>query len=99
MDPVTELPFPGNRIPADRIVSSAKFFFPYILTPNSGDGRFRTVASQPQDNYELTVRIDQQLTDKQRIYGRYIINDSDQTIPNIGQTSPRTTAQSSRTSG
>ena len=25
---------------------------------------------------KLTVRIDQQLTDKQRIYGRYIINDS-----------------------
>ena len=74
--------FPGNIIPADRIVSSAKFFFPYILTPNSADGRFRTTASRPTDIYEVTVRIDQQLTNKQRIYGRYIINDADQVIPN-----------------
>ena len=81
IDPVTKVQFPGNQIPADRIVSSAKSFFPYILTPNGGDGRYRTVASQPQDIYELTVRIDQQLTNKQRIYGRYIINNSDQTLP------------------
>ena len=81
-DPLTGVQFPGNRIPADRIVSSAKSFFPYILTPNSGDGRFRTTASRPTDIYEVTVRIDQQLTNNQRIYGRYIINDADQVIPN-----------------
>jgi len=80
-DPLTGVQFPGNRIPADRIVNSSKTFFPYILTPNGGDGRFRTVASQPQDIYEVTVRIDQQLTNKQRVYGRYIINNSDQTLP------------------
>ncbi|MEW5979482.1 MAG: TonB-dependent receptor [Acidobacteriota bacterium] len=67
--------FPGNQIPADRIANSAKFFFPYILTPNSGPDRFRAVASQPSDTDEFTVRIDQQLTNKQRIYGRYVIND------------------------
>jgi carboxypeptidase family protein/TonB-dependent receptor-like protein len=80
-DPLTGQPFAGNIIPANRIVSSAKFFFPYILTPNSGDGRYRTVASQPQDIYEVTARIDHQLTNKQRIYGRYIINNSDQSLP------------------
>ena len=31
--------------------------------------------STPTDNDEFTVRIDQQLTDKQRIYGRYVISD------------------------
>lgn len=80
-DPETGLQFPGNKIPANRIVNSAKFFFPYVLRPNSPDGRFRAVASQPTDTDELTVRIDQQLTDRQRIYGRYIINDFDAVFP------------------
>ena len=80
-DPLTRSHSREIAFPADRIVSSAKFFFPYILTPNSGDGRYRTVASQPQDIYEVTARIDHQLTNKQRIYGRYIINNSDQSLP------------------
>jgi Carboxypeptidase regulatory-like domain len=80
-DPLTGQPFPGNIIPAGRIVSSAKFFFPYVLQPNSADGRFRAVASQPSDTDEVTVRIDQQLTSNQRIYGRYVINDFATVLP------------------
>lgn len=80
-DPQTGQNFAGNLIPSARIVSSAKFFFPYLLAPNSADGRYRAVASRPSDTDEFTARIDQQLTSKQRIYGRYIINDFDSTIP------------------
>ena len=97
-DPLTGQPFPGNIIPADRIVSSAKFFFPYILQPNSADGRFRAVASQPSDTDEVMVRIDQQLTDKQRIYGRYVINDFASILPQYRPELPRTTVPSSRMS-
>ena len=35
-DPTTGQPFAGNRIPAERFSSASKFFFPYILLPNSG---------------------------------------------------------------
>lgn len=80
-DPLTGEQFPGNRIPADRISNASKFFFPYVLLPNSADGRFRTVASRPSDTDELTVRIDHQFTDKHRVYGRYVINDFLATFP------------------
>ena len=42
-DPLTGQPFPGNVIPADRISSASKFFFPYILKPNSPGNLFRGI--------------------------------------------------------
>ncbi len=71
-DPLTRQPFPGNLIPPDRITEASKFFFPYILLPNSPDGRFRGLAPLPDDTSEFTLRIDHQITTKQRIYGRWV---------------------------
>jgi outer membrane receptor protein involved in Fe transport len=73
-DPETGNPFPGNQIPADRISDASKAFFPYILLPNSSGSLFKANASRPSQVDEFTVRVDHQLTDKQRIYGRYYIN-------------------------
>jgi hypothetical protein len=73
IDPQTGQPFPGNQIPPDRISDASKFFFPYILLPNSSGNTFKAVASRPTDVDEFTVRVDQMITDKQRIYGRYYI--------------------------
>ncbi|HUQ91574.1 MAG TPA: carboxypeptidase regulatory-like domain-containing protein [Bryobacteraceae bacterium] len=72
-DPLTGQPFPGNQIPANRFSSAALFFFPYLLTPNSGVDRFRTTAPTTNDVNEYTIRIDHQITSKQRIYWRGII--------------------------
>jgi len=72
MDPAAGHPFPANRIPADRISSASKFFSPYILLPNSPDGTFRALAPRPDDTGESTLRIDHQITNKQRIYGRWV---------------------------
>ena len=33
-DPRSGQPFPGNIIPAERISSASRFFYPYLLTPN-----------------------------------------------------------------
>src|SRR5262249_14818400 len=55
-DPVGGQPFSGNIIPADRISGASKFFFPYLLRPNSPDGRFRAVASLTNDTKEQTYR-------------------------------------------
>ena len=71
-DPLTGRPFPGNLIPADRISSASKFFFPRLLRANSPGNMFRAVASQPVDNTNLTLRVDQQLTQNQRAYVRWI---------------------------
>ena len=81
IDPVTRLPSRVIRFRQIGLSAPPSSSSPTSSLRTGGDGRFRAVASQPQDIYELTVRIDQQLTDKQRIYGRYIINDFDQTLP------------------
>lgn len=80
-DPLTGQPFSGNVIPEDRFSSAAKFFFPYILLPNSPSNRFTAVASLPNNNYEYTARIDHQITNNQRIYGRWVKIDDDRTSP------------------
>ena len=74
-------PFPGNKIPADRIASSSKYFFPYLLLPNSPNGFFRGTAPVPEDAWEGTARIDHLITDRQRIYGRWVVFDNTQQSP------------------
>lgn len=73
-DPETGQPFPGNRIPAARISSASRFFFPHLLLPNSPDGRFREVAPVTEDTYQSTARVDYQFTGGQRLYGRWVMN-------------------------
>lgn len=81
MDPVSGKPFDGNIIPRDRISSASKFFFPYLLQPNSSDGRFRAVAPIADTTYEGTLRVDQQLTSNQRIYGRWVVSNNANDTP------------------
>ena len=80
IDPTTGGAFANNRIPAGRIDSAAKFFFPYLLQPNASDGRFHAVAPTSNDNTQGTLRIDHMINDKQRIYGRWVIYDSPNTF-------------------
>jgi hypothetical protein len=80
-DPLNGQPFPGNRIPEDRIASSSRFFFPYMLLPNTSTGQFRGIASRPEDTWEGTARVDHQITDQQRIYGRWVVFDNTQQTP------------------
>lgn len=72
IDPKTGKQFPGNIIQPDQMDSAAKFFFPYLLQPNSPDGRFHAVAPVTNDTWNGLIRIDQNITDKQRIYGQFI---------------------------
>jgi len=81
-DPAAGAPFPGNRIPSSRIAASSKFFFPYLVMPNSPDGRFRAVAPRTESANEVTARIDHQITGSQRIFGRWVVYDNPQNNPN-----------------
>jgi hypothetical protein len=76
IDPTTGKPFAGNQIPANRIDPAAKFFFPYLLQPNSADNFYRTIAPNKADNTQGTLRLDHLITNKQRIFGRWVIYDS-----------------------
>ena len=80
----TGQPFPGQHHPG-RIASRARrrFFFPYLLTPNSPDGRFRAVAPVTDDTYQYTARVDHQLTGSQRIYGRWVMNSNDERLAGL----------------
>jgi carboxypeptidase family protein len=79
-DPLTGQPFPGNIIPQDRISSASKFFLPYVLQQNE-PGRFRAVAPTENNTYQYTARLDHQLTQRQRIYGRWVMNDNESEGP------------------
>lgn len=75
-DPQTGQPFAGGVIPQSRFSSASQFFFPYLVSPNSPDGRFREIAPNKNNTYEYTGRVDHQLTDAQRIYGRAVVVDN-----------------------
>jgi hypothetical protein len=64
--------FAGNKIPASMIDPASKYFLPLFLESNSGNGFFRANASSSDNTWEGTLRIDHQITDAQRIYGRYV---------------------------
>ncbi|MBV8818275.1 MAG: TonB-dependent receptor, partial [Acidobacteriaceae bacterium] len=80
-DPFTGTPFPGNIIPADRIQPAAKAliaFWPQAQRVNSdplsginyiGTGNIKV------DDDQKFVRIDHELTSKDRLFGHYVIDD------------------------
>ncbi len=73
IDPLNHgAPFEGNRIPADRFSSASKYFLPMLLVANSPGGLFRDNVGTVNDTWEGTGRIDHQITNSQRIYGRYV---------------------------
>jgi hypothetical protein len=85
-DPVTKLPFPGNRIPADRIAPYAKKFLDgFVPQPNANDPGInyrgpRASAPIKQDQY--ISRIDHVFSEKDSMNGSYIYNkQADDTVP------------------
>ncbi len=77
-DPVTRQPFPGNRIPTNRIQSYAsKFLDGFVPQPNTNEPGInyrgpRAAAPITQDQY--VSRIDHTFSQKDTLYGSYIYN-------------------------
>jgi len=90
IDPYTQLPFPGNQIPATRINSVAKGLFPYFDTPNQptsaagglGTNYIVNVFSK-QHNYRYQGRVDYVINATNSIYGRYYYVDKFTGSPGI----------------
>jgi Carboxypeptidase regulatory-like domain len=81
-DPITRLPFPGNRIPADRLNPQAVAFARLVPDPNTPAGTFSWAPVRELDTDQVTVRIDQTLSNSTRIFGRYSFHDQRQSDPN-----------------
>jgi hypothetical protein len=73
--------FENNIIPENRISPASRFFFPFLLLPNAPGNRFRGKVARPTDTANALLRIDHQITNRQRLYGRWIIINDDDRIP------------------
>jgi carboxypeptidase family protein/TonB-dependent receptor-like protein len=72
-DPVTGIPFPGNRIPASRISNFATVMNQYIPAANTdvAQGNFVGTVNSPITTDQQNYRIDQTIGLKNTIFGRY----------------------------
>jgi hypothetical protein len=73
IDPLTQLPFPGNQIPVDRISQFAKAYQPYAVQPNStsASGNYYGSAPAPTTDNQQNYRIDQNIGPKNALFFRY----------------------------
>src|SRR4051812_23072838 len=75
IDPLTKAPFPGNIIPSSRFSKAAvNFLDKYVPLPNLGNN-YVTPLPSPKDGNQYLTRIDHELGQNDRLYGRYIYND------------------------
>lgn len=72
IDPLTGQAFPGNIIPTNRISPISQRILSRIPLPNAtGANNYIFAGSNPTDNRQINVRIDQKITDTDQIFGRY----------------------------
>jgi hypothetical protein len=75
IDPLTKAPFPGNIIPASRFSKAAiNFLDRFVPLPNFGNNYVSPLPA-PKDGNQYLVRLDHELGQNDRLYGRYIYND------------------------
>src|SRR5581483_8489716 len=71
-DPVTKAPFPNNVIPASRIDPAAlNILKAWVPLPNTPDGRYIFNRPQIDDTDQVVTKADYQVSDKDRLSGRY----------------------------
>lgn len=79
--PNTRFPFPGNRIPADRISPQAAGLLRYIPTPNSPADRYIVNQVGRLTNDQYNIKLDHRLTDKDSYSGRFTRDTRDESVP------------------
>jgi hypothetical protein len=81
-DPLTRLPFPNNVIPASRLSPQAIYFARFLPDPNTASGTFTWAPVRALNSDQVTIRIDQTLSERTRIFGRYSWHDQRLADPN-----------------
>jgi len=76
LDPLTNLPFPGNVIPTTRLDPVAlKFAAAFLPLPNLGTNQFNYTLSIPYTDDQGTGRLDYNFSDRSRLMLRYLYDD------------------------
>lgn len=81
-DPQTGQAFANNTIPANRISSQATAILAYIPRQNTSSGTFAAVPSQAIDFDQYIVRLDHQVTPKNRLFARWVYVTNREVDPN-----------------
>ena len=81
-DPLTRQPFLNNVIPAGRLSPQALYFARFLPDPNTASGTFSWAPVRELNSDQATVRIDQTVGDRNRIFGRYSFHDQRLVDPN-----------------
>jgi outer membrane receptor protein involved in Fe transport len=85
----TRQPFPGNRIPSNRFDTVALNVLKYYPAPNrpadsiAGANNFRSNWVQGLTRNNFTVKIDHDVTSRDRITGRYLYNSDDVVVTSV----------------
>jgi hypothetical protein len=93
-------PFPGNRIPQERINAISRNvidFWPAANRPGEGPTLFNNyyrAAKRVSDSYAWVGRIDHMLSEKHRLFGRILTRDTDATTRGLGEENMAFPAQS-----
>lgn len=78
MDPVSRVPFPGNIIPRSRFSVPALRYLEFYPLPNqTGPVNYRTLSGIPRDEDSLLAKVDHNFSDKNRLSGRYVYQQTD----------------------
>src|SRR5262245_46780939 len=82
INPMTGAQFTNNVIPTDKLFPQALFFAKFIPNPNTPSGTFSYAPSRQLDTDQFTLRLDQSLTDKTRVFVRWSFHDNRLNEPN-----------------
>lgn len=74
--------FTNNIIPSNRLSPQALFFAKFFPDPNTSAGTFVWAPARRLDTDQLTLRFDQSLTDKHKLFSRYSYHNQRQNEPN-----------------
>ena len=81
-DPTTGAQFANNVIPTNRLSPEALLLAKFIPDPNTPSGTFTHSPSRQLDTDQLTLRLDQSLTEYHRIFVRWSFHDNRLNEPN-----------------
>jgi len=86
IDPITRRPFPGNRIPPDRIHPLSRAILERVPLPNIpnaplGQNNHVNAASRRVDTDQFTIRLDHRINERNQLFSRFTFYDSKQFIP------------------
>ena len=70
-DPLTQQPFPGNRIPSNRFDPLALKVLSYVPLPNQADGVYNSLIKRDTRGDQASVKIDHKLTQANSLNVRY----------------------------